>query len=62
MGILSHTSNFQNSLKNTNKIPDYAREYRNEYLFIRGINELILATTLKSYKNVCYKAFKIIIR
>ena len=39
MGILVPTSNFQNSLKNTNKIPDYAREYRNEYLFIRGINK-----------------------
>ena len=39
MGILNHTSNFQNSLKNTNKIPDYASEYRNEYLFIRGINK-----------------------
>ena len=39
MGILVPTSNFQNSLKNTNKIPDYARDYRNEYLFIRGINK-----------------------
>ena len=24
----------------TNKIPDYAREYRNEYLFITGINKI----------------------
>ena len=39
MGVLVHTSNFQNSLKNKNKIPDYARDYRNEYLFIRGINK-----------------------
>ena len=39
MGILVPTSNFQNSLKNTNKIPDYPREYRNEYLFIRGTNK-----------------------
>ena len=39
MGVLVHTSNFQNSLKNTNKIPDYARDYRNEYLFISGINK-----------------------
>ena len=22
-----------------NKIPEYAREYKNEYLFIRGINK-----------------------
>ena len=39
MGTLAQTSNFQNCIKKTNKIPDYAREYRNEYLFIRGINK-----------------------
>ena len=49
MGILSNTSNIQNSLKNTNKIPDYARDYRNEYLFIRGIDNLTLAGNLKIY-------------
>ena len=32
MGILSHTSNIS---KINSKIPDYAREYRNGYLFIR---------------------------
>ena len=26
-------------IKKTNKIPDYARGYKNEYLFIRGINK-----------------------
>ena len=36
MGILSHTSNIS---KSKSKIPDYARDYRNEYLFIRGINK-----------------------
>ena len=53
MGVLAHTSNIsENTLKqgkSKSKIPDYARDYRNEYLFIRGINELILATTLKKY-------------
>ena len=49
MGILSNTSNIQNSLKNTNKIPDYARDYRNEYLFITGIDNLTLAGNLKIY-------------
>ena len=49
MGILAPTSNFQNSLKNTNKIPDYARDYRNEYLFIRGIDNLTLAGNVKIY-------------
>ena len=39
-GILARTSNFQNSVKSTNnKIPEYAREYKKEYLFIRGINK-----------------------
>ena len=39
MGILAKTSNYQKCIKKTNKIPDYARGYRNEYLFIRGINK-----------------------
>ena len=39
MVILAHSSNYQKCIKKTNKIPDYARGYRNEYLFIRGINK-----------------------
>ena len=39
MGILEHTSNYQKCIIKTNKIPDYASEFRNEYLFIRGINK-----------------------
>ena len=39
MGILPLTSNFQNCIKSTNKIPEYARDYKNEWLFIRGINK-----------------------
>ena len=39
MFILAQTSNFQNCIKKTNKIPEYAREFKNEYLFIRGINK-----------------------
>ena len=31
------------------KIPEYARDYRNEYLFIRGIDNLTLAGNLKIY-------------
>ena len=38
MVILTHSSNFQNCIKKTNKIPEYAREFKNEYLFIKGIN------------------------
>ena len=39
MGILAQTSNYQKFIKKTNKIPDYARDFRNEYLLIRGINK-----------------------
>ena len=39
MVILGHSSNYQKCIKKTNKIPDYARGYRNEYLFIRGIDK-----------------------
>ena len=39
MGILAKTSNYQKCIKKTNKIPDYARDFNNEYLFIRGINK-----------------------
>ena len=39
MGLLEHTSNYQNFIKNNNIIPDYAREYKNEYLFIKGIDK-----------------------
>ena len=39
MGILVHFSHSQNCIKSTNKIPPYARDYKKEYLFIRGINK-----------------------
>ena len=39
MGSLAQSSNFQNKIKSTNKIPEYAREFKNEWLFIRGINK-----------------------
>ena len=58
MGILDQTSNFQNSLQNTNKIPDYARDYRNEYLFIGGIDNLTLAGNLKIYIEVAVMSLK----
>ena len=49
MVILAQTSNFQNCIKNTNKIPEYARNYKNEWLFIRGIDNLTLAENFKIY-------------
>ena len=39
MGILASFSNSQNFIKSNNKIPEYAREYKREYQFIRGINK-----------------------
>ena len=39
MVFLAQTSNYQNCIKKTNKIPEYARDFKNEYLFIRGINK-----------------------
>ena len=41
MGILEHFSNSHNPIKSTNKIPEYARDYKKEYLFIIGINKEI---------------------
>ena len=39
MGSLTHSSNLQNSIKTTNKIPEFAKDFRKEWLFIRGINK-----------------------
>ena len=39
MGILEHFSNSQNFIKSTNKIPEYARDYKKEYLFIIGLDK-----------------------
>ena len=39
-GILNHLSNYQNCVKLTNnKIPEFARDYKKEYLYIRGLNK-----------------------
>ena len=39
MVILAQSSNFQNCIKKTNKIPEYARDFEKEWLFIRGIDK-----------------------
>ena len=39
MVILALSSNFQNCIKKTNKIPEYARDFKKEYLLIIGINK-----------------------
>ena len=61
------TSYYQNFIKNNNIIPDYASDYKNEYLFIRGIDNFkiyieynIIRLKNKSYeenwgKNIIYE-------
>ena len=40
MVILGTSSNYQNCIKSTNsKIPEYATNYKKEYLYIRGLNK-----------------------
>ena len=39
MGIAEHFSSTKNSISGANKIPEYARDFKKEYLFIRGINK-----------------------
>ena len=40
MGILGTYSNYQNCIKSTNnEIPEYATNYKKEYLYIRGLNK-----------------------
>ena len=38
-GIQASFQNLNNLNKLNNKIPEYAREYKKEYLFIRGLNK-----------------------
>ena len=40
MGSVAQFSDFTNFIKLNNKIPHYAREYKKEYLFIRGLNKI----------------------
>ena len=51
MGILEHSSNYQNFIKNNNIIPDYARDYKNEYLFIIYIEDTIMRLKNKHEEN-----------
>ena len=39
MGSLAQSSNIQNFIKSTNKIPEYASDYEKEWLCIGGINK-----------------------
>ena len=39
MGIAASLQNLKNLNKLNNKIPHYARDYKKEYLYIRGLNK-----------------------
>ena len=39
MVFATHLSDFKDFIKSNNKIPPYARDFKKEYLFIRGINK-----------------------
>ena len=58
MGILKQSENISGATLSKNKIPDYARDYRNEYLFIRGIDNLTLAGNVKIYIEVVIMRLK----
>ena len=58
MGILNQVDHNCNATLSKSKIPDYARDYRNEYLFIRGIDNLTLAGNLKIYIEVVIMRLK----
>ena len=49
MGILEQHSSAN---LNKSKIPDYAKDYKNEYLFIRGIDKTCDGLEMKLYKEV----------
>ena len=59
MGILEQSDHNSNSTLSKSKIPDYAKDYRNEYLFIRGIDNLTLAGNLKIYIGEVIMGLKI---
>ena len=58
MGILPQSDHNCNATLSKSKIPDYARDYRNEYLFIRGIDNLTLAGNVKIYIEVVIMRLK----
>ena len=58
MGILPQSDHNCNATLSKSKIPDYARDYRNEYLFIRGVDNLTLAGNLKIYIEVVIMRLK----
>ena len=61
MGVPQVTDKISRSTLTQNKIPDYARDYRNEYLFIRGIDKTCAGLEMKlyDYDNIIFKSNKV---
>ena len=61
MGILNQVDHNCNATLSKSKIPDYARDYRNEYLFIRGIDKTCDGLEMKLYDEdkEIFKSIKI---
>ena len=61
MGVPEVSDRNSNATLTKNKIPDYARDYRNEYLFIRGIDKTCDGLEMKLYDEdkEIFKSIKI---
>ena len=61
MGVPEVSDRNSNATLTQNKIPDYARDYRNEYLFIRGIDKTCDGLEMKLYDEdkEIFKSIKI---
>ena len=61
MAYLAHFTNFKNS-NTSNKIPEYAKDFKNEWLYIQGINKkcgefmIILGDNTDSFEKVFWSS------
>ena len=62
MAYLAHFTNFKNSNTSNNKIPEYAKGFKNEWLYITGINRKcgefmkILGDNIDSFEKVFWSS------
>ena len=61
MGFLDSTSNSQNCVKSTNKIPPHASDFKKEYLSIIGINKELkyFAERINEAPNGLFESHKV---
>ena len=62
MVSVAHFTNFNNSNTSNNKIPEYAKDFKNEWLYIQGINKkcgefmIILGDNTDSFEKVFWSS------